>query len=232
MDRRDLAVAAGATSQDLARGDVLRTRADQAAQSGQFSIGSSLVDEAARAWDDAAHAAGQRTKLAVAPSGAPNSASSQATNASPAPPSGTPNPTNATPTPGALNSTSPVTTATTPADSAAGGTGASDVGNVLADYVAAINARQIDAMRRIWPSMPDDAARNWQALFNAATDLKVTLVSVDPTTPKGTRAQTNFTYTINGFVPSQGSLPGTTVRFRVKLERDAFGWRIVSMDRK
>jgi hypothetical protein len=106
------------------------------------------------------------------------------------------------------------------------------VRSVLAAYVAAVNGRQMAEMRRIWPTMPDDAARNWQSLFNAATDLNVTLVSVDPPTLSGSRAETIFAYTIAGFVPSQGQIPASTLRFKVKLDRDAFGWRILSMDRQ
>jgi hypothetical protein len=87
-------------------------------------------------------------------------------------------------------------------------------------------------MRRIWPTMPDDAAHNWQSLFNAATDLNVTLVSVDPPTFNGSRAETMFAYTIKGFVPAQGAIPPATLRFKVKLDRDAFGWRVLSMDRQ
>ena len=78
--------------------------------------------------------------------------------------------------------------------------------------------------------MPDDAAHNWQALFNAATDLSVKLVSTDDPAVNGSHAQANFAYVITGFVPAQGSIPPKTFQFRAKLERDTWGWRIASMD--
>ncbi len=221
LHARDLAVTGGATTSELAPGDALRAKADSLAVAAQYETAATVASEAEDRWKTAQRAARAR---AVVAQGTPPTTIKQS------PPGSAPGTDSAAATSNPPASASAGTSSAPGAPAApAGGT---DVRSVLAAYVAAVNSRQMPEMRRIWPTMPDDAARNWQSLFNAATDLNVALVSVDPPTFNGSRAETIFSYTMKGFVPSQGALPSSTLRFKVKLDRDAFGWRILSMDRQ
>jgi len=232
LHTRDLAAQVGATPRELAHGDSLRLRAEGLAESGQYAGASGLATRADQAWAGAHRVAEERIK-AVAPTTVtptlggetPKSTPPAGTTASrssdtaAAPDARPPRPAGA-----------PFTASTDTTTVAAAGAG--DVRKVVTAYIAAVNTRQMAEMRRIWPTMPDDAAHNWQALFNAATDLSVKLVSADDPAVNGSHAQTDFAYSITGYVPSQGAIPSSTLHFRAKLERDAWGWRIVSMDRR
>lgn len=227
LDVRDQAVGAGAISKDLEGGDSFRTRADESAVNGQFAAAVAQLNGAKTAWRRAEAAARERLKP-VTPR-PPQPIRGDATHDTPAPPQLPVNrsPDSTRPLP------PPVVAKPLPGGSDTGGathTTAADVRAVVVAYIAAVNARQMPEMRRLWPTMPDDAARGWQQWFKAATDLSVELVSTDEPTVNGPHAEMVVVYTIGGFIPSQGALPRRPLKFRTKFERDRWGWQILSMD--
>ena len=105
-----------------------------------------------------------------------------------------------------------------------------EVRSAVNEYVLALSQRKLDEMRRLWPGMPPDASKRWEGLFREATEFSATIVSIEDPVFSGTTAQTTFGFSLSGYVPSQGRLPKSTLRFRTSLVRDESGWHMVTLE--
>ncbi len=93
----------------------------------------------------------------------------------------------------------------------------------IREYVAALSARDMDRIKRIYPGIPPERERAWRDLF-ALGDLTVSVDNVEVIEQTGERARTRFRQTIEG-----RRLERNTTAFEATLARGQRGWTIVSI---
>jgi len=104
---------------------------------------------------------------------------------------------------------------------------AADVAPVFESYARAIEARDIAAIRRVYPGLTADQQRGFEQFFEAARKLDVTfrVASVEGSATT-TEARVNGTYQ---YESSSGRVERQPVSFVATLRRDGSSWRLVSL---
>jgi len=104
---------------------------------------------------------------------------------------------------------------------------AADVAPVFESYARAIEARDIVAIRRVYPGLTADQQRGFEQFFEAARKVDVTfrVASVDGSATT-TDAHVNGTYE---YESSTGRVERQPVSFVARLRRDGSTWRLVSV---
>ncbi|HEX7980544.1 MAG TPA: hypothetical protein VF461_18215, partial [Gemmatimonadaceae bacterium] len=104
---------------------------------------------------------------------------------------------------------------------------AADVAPVFESYARAIEARDVAAIRRVYPALTADQQRGFEQFFEAARKVDVTFrvagVEGSATT---TEARVNGTYQ---YESSSGRVERQPVSFVATLRRDGSSWRLVSV---
>jgi hypothetical protein len=106
---------------------------------------------------------------------------------------------------------------------------AAAVAAVIGEYVQAYNARDLEAMRRVYPSMSATAQAGFKKTMQEATDWSVKLTRPPAPRVHGTSADADFSFDLAFFAPSVGRVR-RTVTARATLQRGADGWRIQGLE--
>jgi len=104
---------------------------------------------------------------------------------------------------------------------------AADVAPVFESYARAIEARDVSAIRRVYPGLTAEQQRGFEQFFESARKLNVTfrVASVDGSATSA-EAHVNGTYQ---YESSQGRVERQPVSFVATLRRDGSSWRLVSL---
>jgi len=104
---------------------------------------------------------------------------------------------------------------------------AADIARVFESYARAIEARDIAAIRRVYPALTAEQQRGFEQFFEAARKVDVTfkVASVDGSATT-TDAHVNGTYE---YESSSGRVERQPVSFVARLRRDGSTWRLVSV---
>ena len=97
-------------------------------------------------------------------------------------------------------------------------------------YAAAVNARDIKQLRRLYPSMTTDRERQWRDLFRdevKGLTATTTVVSVAPGSPP----EVDFKLKL-GFRPEGGTPQSFQVHNRASLRRGSIGWQFDHLDER
>jgi hypothetical protein len=126
--------------------------------------------------------------------------------------------------------TVPATTVTVdPAAEAAAAAAAADraeaarIRESVDTFVRGIATRQIDLLRRAWPSMPADNRRGYEAMFKDASDLSAQLIGTPEVVVRGNAGDASFTVEMKGQSSARGAFSVRT-QYRAKLQRTDQGW--------
>jgi hypothetical protein len=92
-------------------------------------------------------------------------------------------------------------------------------------YAAALQTGSVDAIRRAYPGLTDDQARDWLRFFGAVKDLKVTL-RVARLELHGDTGEADLAGVYTFTDPGTRRLRQDSVSFHSTVRRDARGWRI------
>jgi serine/threonine-protein kinase len=206
---------AGATADELRVGDAHNRTAESFLRNGLLPEATDELNQASAAWEDAAAAARQR--VAAASSAAARSQSTGATTSS------APRPVVSAP-PLAPVPTQPVPKAaaiTPPADPTA------EITTLVAAYARAIEARDIAALRRLYPDMTQAQQQGFQDFFAYTRSLKASL-AVSSLQVDGGSAEARLTG-VYDFVTTAGRAQSQQVSFQATLRRENVGWRFVSI---
>jgi len=98
---------------------------------------------------------------------------------------------------------------------------------VFESYARAIEARDIAAIRRVYPGLTEGQQRGFEQFFEAARKVDVTfrVASVEGSATTA-EARVNGTYQYEG---SSGRVERQPVSFVATLRRDGSNWRLVSL---
>ena len=104
---------------------------------------------------------------------------------------------------------------------------AADIAPVIESYARAIEARDIAAIRRVYPALTSDQQRGFEQFFEAARKVDVTfkVASVEGSATI-TDARVNGTYE---YESSSGRVERQPVSFVARLRRDGSTWRLMSV---
>ena len=104
---------------------------------------------------------------------------------------------------------------------------AADVAPIFESYARAIEARDVAAIRRVYPGLTADQQRGFEQFFEAARKLDVTfrVASVEGSATSA-EARVNGTYQ---YESSSGRIERQPVSFVATLRRDGSAWRLVSL---
>jgi len=122
----------------------------------------------------------------------------------------------------------PVTPAPAPApvvDLAAEVRHANDVVN---QYVAALNAKDINRMKQLYPTMPAALESGLRALTSNATDFSATMTTPPNASVLGDAGDTDFGYSMSFYIPSQGK-SNPSFRYHAALARQGGAWQIKNL---
>lgn len=95
----------------------------------------------------------------------------------------------------------------------------------VTSYASAIEASDVDAIRRVYPGLTEQERSDWQEFFAAARDLKATLTIKDVDV-KGRVAQAEVTGVYEYANPSLNRIERRPVAFRATLTRGPDGWQL------
>jgi serine/threonine protein kinase len=201
-DARSRAVSDGATQADLFMGDSLERAAEASAAGGRVTDAMTQLVSASTAWTDAARTARSRAAQSAL-SGESAAAAARRSNAAKA-------------------SAESASTAPSPADQRAA------IDAVIESYGRAIEARDIAAIRKLYPGITAAQQRDWQQFFSAVQDVKVSfaIAQLDIT---GATAEARITGTYRYANTSTRRLEEQPVSFRASLQRDAATWRLTAI---
>ena len=205
---RTRGVASGASPSAIAAGDALLRAADAAARQRRFSEAVSQFSSAASAWEDAERAA--RAAEAERARAARDSAQRREVVVAPRPAADSVLP--AAPPPPA-----PVITDQRPAIRA-----------VIADYARAIESRNVQAIRDVYPAMSAAQQREWRAFFSVVRDIKVRL-DISQLDVSGNTAEVNANAVYRYENTSTRRMEEVPVLWRASLRRDGDSWRLSSV---
>jgi tRNA A-37 threonylcarbamoyl transferase component Bud32 len=199
---RNRAVSDGATQADLFRGDSLESAAEASAAGGRVADAMTQLVSASAAWTEGARAARSRAAQ-TALAGESAAAATRRENA-----------------------------ATAPAESAAAVPSLADqraaIGVVIESYGRAIEARDISAIRKLYPGITATQQRDWQQFFSAVQNVKVNL-GIAQLDIAGTTAEARITGTYRYENTTTRRLEEQPVNFRASLQRDAASWRLTAI---
>ncbi len=199
---RERAVAAGAGDSILARGDSALERAAALARRRRTAEAAAQLSRAATQWSAAA------ARAAVTPPAPPDTAGLPTTQ-----PAARPRPT--APVPPA-----PPAPVTPPAEP--------QIRALFTEYGAAIESRSVDAIRLVYPDLPQEKAREWQEFFRGVSDVQVELeVTELRVAGDAADARLSGVYVFNN--PSTRKVQREPVSFQASLERSGGRWRIASL---
>jgi hypothetical protein len=104
---------------------------------------------------------------------------------------------------------------------------AADVAPIFESYARAIEARDVAAIRRVYPALTADQQRGFEQFFDAARKVDVTfrVASVEGSATSA-EARVNGTYQ---YESSSGRVERQPVSFIATLRRDGSSWRLVSL---
>jgi serine/threonine protein kinase len=232
---RARAVAAGATASQLDSGDEQERRGSAALDRGDLSAAADYFSHASTDWQraerEARSLASSSSALAVATRdapttqtrpispGAPNISptSSGSSSSSGAPPQvAVAPPVSPAPTPVVSTSSSP-----DPAKARA------DIAAVIAAYADAIEARDLAAMRRLYPAMTSDQQRSFQQFFASVRSMQARL-AVATLQLDGTTAEAHITGSY-AYVTSSGRSERQEANFRATLGVENGVWRMTAV---
>jgi tRNA A-37 threonylcarbamoyl transferase component Bud32 len=204
-DARMRAVNAGATTTDLSRGDSLERAAEASASAGRVSDAITQLVSASTAWAEGARIARSRTARSALP-GESAAASPRASTSAP------------------------------PAESASSGATAEPslaeqraaIGALISSYGRAIEARDVSAIRRLYPSITAAQQRDWQQFFGAVQSIRATL-AITQLDITGATADARVSGTYRYENTSTRRSEEQPVSFRASLQRDGATWRIASI---
>ena len=119
--------------------------------------------------------------------------------------------------------------AATVAEAAAAAESRAGMQRAIAAYVDAVNARNVRAMIRLFPSMPSATQRSWEGLFSTvpAVDAHATAIELDPKGSDAGSAQLSFSFTVMNPQNKQRCTQGSTLVLR--LARSGGEWHIVEL---
>ena len=105
---------------------------------------------------------------------------------------------------------------------------AQQIRGLFAEYGAAIEARSVEAIRRTYPGLSAERAREWEDFFRGVTDIRVEL-SVGGLKVAGDAAEAELAgvYVFNN--PSTHRTQRENVAFQASLRREGNRWRIASL---
>ena len=204
---RSRAVSDGATQTDLFRGDSLERVAEASAAGGRVSDAMTQLLSASTAWTDAARTARSRAAQSAL-SGESTAAAARRSSAAKAP--------------GESASTAPPPAAPSLAEERAA------IGAVIESYGRAIEARDIAAIRELYPDITAAQQRDWQQFFSAVQNIKVSF-SIAQLDITGAAAEARVTGTYRYENTSTRRLEEQPVRFLASLQRDATAWRLTAI---
>jgi hypothetical protein len=96
----------------------------------------------------------------------------------------------------------------------------------IASYVDAIEARNVGAMQRAFPALPDDARRKWENLFRVVKKLEARAVGLQIGPPDGDAGTAELGLAVS-FPHPETKRPCTqTTQLRMRLTRAGSTWRI------
>jgi serine/threonine-protein kinase len=201
-DARSRAVGDGASQVDLFRGDSLERMAEASAAGGRVADAIAQLVNATTAWTDGARAARSR----AAQSAPANESAATAARRS--------------------------TIAKAPAESTAAAPSLAEqraaIGTAIANYGRAIEARDIAAIKQVYPSVTSAQQRDWQQFFGTVQSVKVSL-SVAQVDVNGATAEARITGSYRYQNTSTRRLEEQPVSFRASLQRDGASWRITAI---
>jgi hypothetical protein len=201
-DARSRAVSDGATPADLSRGDSLERAAEASATGGRVTDAMTQLVSASTAWTDAARTARSRAAQAALSSESAAAASRRAS------------------------------ATTAPAESASPAPSLADqraaIGAVIDSYGRAIEARDVAAIRKLYPGITAAQQRDWQQFFSTVQNVKVSL-AIAQLDIAGTTAEARITGAYRYENTSTRRLEEQPVSFRASLQRDAEAWRLMAI---
>jgi eukaryotic-like serine/threonine-protein kinase len=218
-EARRRAIDAGATEALLQAGDVHRNAAERAMRSGQLDDAAAQFSQASNAWNEAERSArASRTVALTTPAQpvTPPKELSKPTIAAPAASSAVPPP-----------QPSAVAAAPQLAPPQANTNATADIAAAVADYARAIEARDIAALRRVYPGMTPSQQSAFEDFFRSVRTLRAGFTTsnlqVDGNTAE---ARLSGTY---DFVTGTGQTEHQPLTLQATLKREASGWRFVSI---
>jgi hypothetical protein len=210
---RNRAVSEGATQADLSRGDSLERAAEGSVAGDRVADAMAQLMSASGAWADGARAARARAaQTTTAASGAASGDSTAATARTATRPSGT------------AKRAADESAAVTPslADQRAA------ISAVIASYGQAIEARDLSAIRKLYPNITAAQQRDWQQFFSAVQNIRVSL-TIGQLDITGTNAEARVTGSYRYENTSARRLEEQPVSFQATLERDGALWRLTAI---
>jgi len=101
--------------------------------------------------------------------------------------------------------------------------------DVVVQYVSALNAKDINRMKQLYPTMPGALESGMRALTSSASDFSATLTVPPNASVLGDAGDTDFGYSMSFYTSSQGK-SNPSFRYHAALARDASGtWHIKSL---
>jgi hypothetical protein len=100
--------------------------------------------------------------------------------------------------------------------------------DVVNQYVAALNAKDIARMKQLYPTMPGALESGLRALASNATDFSATMTTPPNASVLGDAGDTDFGYSMSFFIPSQGK-SNPSFRYHAALARQGSAWQIKSL---
>jgi serine/threonine-protein kinase len=128
----------------------------------------------------------------------------------------------------ARDTTTPAPVVPSPSPAADAAAQAALVRGVIARYVKALNDRQVDDMRTLYPAMSDRERDGFAALLKSATDLSAVSAGNPSVHVQDADATADFGYTLAFYLPSQGQQQ-SNFRWHATLHRGPNGWRIQTL---
>ena len=218
-EARRRASEAGANAAQLEPGDVHRRAAARAIRLGQYDNAAAYFSQASAAWSDAERTARVARSVAgatPAPTPAPSRDLTRAVVAAPQP-----SPVVAAPQP------SPVAAAPSPVPAQLTGTLTAEIIAVVGDYARAIEARDLGALRRIYPGMTPGQQSAFEDFFRSVRALRAGFTTSNLQIDGG-MAEVRLTGTYD-FVTASGQAEHQPLTLQATLRKDQSGWRFISI---
>lgn len=223
LQAQRLAVAAGATPASLTRGDSLLAEGERLRRSNQFTAAAVRLTLAVNAFTEA-----QRTaeRAAASNAGPISTRGAPADSAVQRPVPQLPPATPITKAPAGGASTSVAAPPTTRSDPEVPFEQA--IASLIAEYARAIEARDLNAIRRVYPTITDDQLNGFRQFFQAVRELKARLTASNATSSGATGAAVvTGEYT---WIDTSGRNQRRPVSFTATFRREGTRWEIVATE--
>jgi hypothetical protein len=229
LEARARATAAGATRAQLAHGNAIFADAERMLRTRRYAEAVTAYNGALASWVAASVAAGSQHS-SVAPAGAVPNATSARTQIE----SDSVRPTTPPPRPAPPVVQPPVVVPSSPSPSAAtthaepdAASALTEIGALVTAYARAIQARDVAAIRGLYPSITDEQQRGFERFFAAVKSLKASLSAGTPEV-NGPNASARIAGTYE-YVDATGQAQRQPVAFQATFRRDGTNWRIASV---